>query len=43
MVSIEEHVSFGIHSYEKLGGLSKCFDIKGDDINWGYKLSVPFN
>ena len=29
--------------YEKLGGVSKSFYIKGYEVNWGSKLIVAFN
>ena len=32
-----------IHPYEKLGGGSKGFYIKGYEVNWDYKLGVSFN
>ena len=32
-----------VHPYEKLGGGSKGFYIKGYEVNWDYKLGVSFN
>ena len=32
-----------IYPYEKLGGGSKGFYIKGYEVNWDYKLGLSFN